>query len=361
VLTSQRTGRLRVKLLKVILKQSILPNLFPPNTHDYLTKSDQDKRLQLKGYLLLRQMLREEVRMYDEEWLRLLKELCDPVTGAASSVKTSIPGSGLANSEDKDLFLYYFLDRAINIGRVVASLVENGFYHDAGVAARTAVEGTFYLAAYKGDESLASEWRKYAALEDYQELYRDAYRNALISEHKSQKQRNIDEDAARANAEVAAKAAVGEWLNKQSPALIQIVQAEQPGLETRRLNWYGKARLADLITDLREDASNKPQQLPDELEELLGEIVGEDPLGDRFYLVYHRFSLVSHWNPSGLIDWELNDTYANAALVSTLECVHSTAELVNDQCNLQWNDDLRRIRERYNQKAILDQQLRTTL
>jgi len=162
------------------------------------------------------------------------------------------------------------------------------------------------LAAYKIDDSLASEWRRFAALEDYQELYRDVYRNALISEHKSQKQRNIDdEDTARANAEVAAKAAAERWLNLQPPELIQIVQAEQPGLETRRLSWYGKGRLAELIEELRGDASNKPQQLPDELEELLGQIVGEDPLGDRFYLVYHRLSLVAHWNPSGLIDCNL--------------------------------------------------------
>ena len=132
-------------------------------------------------------------------------------------------------------------------------------------------------------------------------------------------------------------------------------------METRRLSWYGKGRLSELIEELRGDASNKPQQLPDELEELLGQIVGDDPLGDRFYLVYHRLSLVAHWNPSALIDWELSDTYANAALVSTFECVHTTAELVNDQCNLQWSDDLRRIRERYDQKAILDQQQRATL
>ena len=65
--------------------------------------------------------------MYDKEWLSLLEEFCDHVTGTASKIKTSIPGSGLANSEDKDLFLYYFLDRAINIGRVVAHWSKMGF------------------------------------------------------------------------------------------------------------------------------------------------------------------------------------------------------------------------------------------
>ena len=338
----------------------MLPSPFVFIAHDPLGASNQERRR--FDHLLLRLIFWSGFEMYDKEWLSLLKEFCDPVTGTASLIKTSIPGSGLANSEDKHLFLFYFLDRAINIGRVVASLVERRCYHDAGVAARTAVEGQFYLAAYKIDDSLASEWRRFAALEDYQELYRDVYRNALISEHKSQKQRNIDdEDTVRANAEVAAKAAAQKWLNLQPPQLIQIVQAEQPGLETRRLSWYGKGRLSELIEELRGDASNKPQQLPDELEELLGQIVGDDPLGDRFYLVYHRLSLVAHWNPSALIDWELSDTYANAALVSTFECVHTTAELVNDQCNLQWSDDLRRIRERYNQKAILDQQQRATL
>ena len=41
----------------------------------------------------------------------------------------------------EDFFRYYFVDRMVNIGKSVALLTKRGFYHEAGIAARTAVEG----------------------------------------------------------------------------------------------------------------------------------------------------------------------------------------------------------------------------
>ena len=92
---------------------------------------------------------------HDSVWLKTLKEFTDPLEGTASLIMTSIPGMGLWDSGDDDFFLYWFMDRAVNIGGSVALLVEHGFYHEAGVAARTAVEAQLYLAEYKRNKSLA--------------------------------------------------------------------------------------------------------------------------------------------------------------------------------------------------------------
>ena len=104
---------------------------------------------------------------YDNDWLNLLNEFTDPLTGTASLIKTSIPGMGLVNSRDEDFFLYWLMDRAVNIGKSVALLVEHGLDHEAGVAARTAVEAQIYLAEYKRDKSLARKWRYFSIYEDY--------------------------------------------------------------------------------------------------------------------------------------------------------------------------------------------------
>ncbi len=292
---------------------------------------------------------------YDSEWLSLLKELSEPLTGVASLVTTSIPGLDLTSSDDKAFFLYYFIDRTLHIAQSVVLLVENGQYHEAGVAARTALEGQFYLAEYKRDPSLATKWRRFAIYEGYYEIYRQCYRNELIRQHKNQKEQDIEDEAtAITNAEAAAKAAADKHLDYDREMVGEEVineSLEQFPIENYRLNWYG-GRLSQLIESLRNEASNKPEELPKELEELLGQVHGEDPLGDQFNLIYHRLSLVAHWSPWGVIDWENNSSYVDAAITATLQCLQATATLVNDEYNLHYGDALRDMVRRYNEKGI---------
>jgi hypothetical protein len=292
---------------------------------------------------------------YDSEWLGLLKDFAAPLAGVASLITTSIPGSGLTSSDDKAFFLYYFMERTLQIAQSVALLVENEQYHEAGVAARTALEGQFYLAEYKRDRSLATKRRRFAVYEGYHEIYRQNYRNELIKQHKNQKEQNIEDEAtAIASAEAAAKAAADKQLDYDRKMVGEQVIKEslaQFPIENYRLSWYGR-KLSQLIESLRNEASNKPEELPKELEELLGQLHGEDPLGDQFNLIYHRFSLVAHWSPWGVLDWENNSSYVDAAITATLHCLQATATLVNDEYNLPYSDALRDMMKRYNQKGI---------
>jgi hypothetical protein len=292
---------------------------------------------------------------YDIDWLNSLKEFTDPLEGAASLIMTSIPGMGLPESGDDDFFLYWFMDRAVDIGRSVALLVERGFYHEAGVAARTAVEAQFYLAEYKRDKSLAHKWRYFYIYEGYHETYSITYRYELLKEHKIQKEQNInDETTARAKAEVAANAAADKRLrdyrNTVGEAAVNEAQALfQPFERPRKKSWYG-GRLKELTDKLREDPSNISEELPPELEELLGDAFG-DPVGD-LWLAYHQFSLVAHWNPFGVVEWQGSSVYANAALTATLGYLHAIAVYVNDHYKLAYDDALRDLEERYKEKTV---------
>jgi hypothetical protein len=292
---------------------------------------------------------------YDRDWLNILKEFTDPLTGTASLITNLIPGgTGFPDSGDDDFLLYWFMDRAVGIGRSVALLVEHGFYREAGVAARTAVEGQFYLAGYKRDKSLAHKWRYFYIYEGYHEIYADAYRSELIKEHKKQKEQNISDRATMtANAEVAAKAAADKLLDYYRETMGEKVVNEAQALfqpfEQPRQSWYG-GRLKRLIDKLREDPGNIPEELPPELEELLRGVVGIDPVED-LLLKYHRLSLVAHWNPSGLINWEGDSNSANLALTATFEYLHTLSTFVNNECKLSFGDALNDIKGRYNQKG----------
>jgi hypothetical protein len=289
---------------------------------------------------------------YDSDWLNLLKEL----TETASLITTSISISSLANSGDDDFFLYWFMERTLKIGRSVALLVEQGFYQEAAVAARTAAEAQFYLAEYRRNRSLAHKWRYFYIYEEYHEKYRDICRSELIREHKIQKEQNISDKAtARANAEVVAKAAADKLLDHYRKTIGEDAVNEAQALfkpfeSSPGQSWLGK-KLKKLVKSLREDPNNVPEELSPELEDLLGDVFGDDPVGD-LWLAYHRFSLVAHWNPSGVI-WEGISDYANGALTATFEYLHRISTFVNDRHKLGYDNALNDIKERYNQKAAL--------
>lgn len=292
---------------------------------------------------------------YDSEWLSLLKELSEPLTGVASLVTISIPGSGLTSSDDKAFFLYYFMDRTLHIAQSVVLLVENGQFHEAAVAARTALEGRVYLTEYKRDPSLATKWRRFAIYEGYNEIYRLNYRDELIKQHKNQKEEDIeDESTAVKNAKAAAKTAADKHLNFNRELVGEKFIGESLALfpiEKYGLSWYGR-KLSHLVELLRKEESNKPEELPEELEELLGGIHGEDRLGDLFHRNYHRFSMVAHWSPWGVLDWENNSSNVNYAIVTTLECLQEIAIFVNDEYNLHYEDALHDMISCYNEKGI---------
>ena len=291
---------------------------------------------------------------YDSDWFDFLSEMTDSLTGTASLIKTAIPGSGLNDSRDDDFFIYWFTDRAINIGKSVALLVKNGLDPEAGVAARTAIEGQFYLAEFKRDSSLATKWRYFTIYEDYHETYRDAERAELIKQHQLQKAQNINDEAtaqatAKAAAKIAAETRLDYYRKLVSEETLNQVKALFHPFERPGQNWYG-SKLTALKEKLRADPSNIPEKLPPELEDSLRWIVGIDPVADLF-LQYHRFSLVAHWNPSFIVGLEGRSGFANATLVTAFECVWTISKFANDRYNLHYDDALEDVKDRYNRKS----------
>jgi hypothetical protein len=241
--------------------------------------------------------------IHDEQWLNLLNE----TTEVAAAIKNVIPGMDLPYSDDENFFRYSFLDRLVNIGKSVAILTEGGFYHEAGVAARTAVEGELYFEAYKRAPSLARLFRLFGVYEGYDETYR----TALWREKKLQRKSNFDDETA---ANAATKAAADKWLddfkNKSLAARSFAAEAEQEfEFSKRKLEWPGRKldKLVKSTKPVEEHANNNSQTLDEGLEDVVEYVSRDDPWGDLYYFTYHAFSQVAHWTTLGVTGWENAD------------------------------------------------------
>ncbi len=291
--------------------------------------------------------------IHDDQWLDILKEAIH----VATTIKNHIHGDGLPPSNDEEFFCYRFGDRAINIGKSVALLTANGLYHEAGVAARTAVEGQLYFEAYKRDPSLARLFRLFGVYEGYDEKYR----TALWQERKRQRESNLDDETA---ANVVAKAAAAKWLEdfkENSPEAKSFAEsAEQEfDFKERGLKWH-KKRLGKLVRAIKpvghEKINANSLSSEEELEELVEYMSRDDPWGDLYYFSYHAFSQVAHWTPTGVIVWKSASNYINSALTATIHYLLTIATYVNgnhvdDKYKLNYNRDLVRLEDRYERKG----------
>ena len=70
-----------------------------------------------------------------------------------------------------DTFLFFFLQRAVNIGKSTALLIENKQYQDAWAIARIAFEGRYFVLKFLIDPSIANKWVSFYILEKYREEY----------------------------------------------------------------------------------------------------------------------------------------------------------------------------------------------
>ena len=265
--------------------------------------------------------------IYDDQWLDILKEAIH----VATTIKNHIPSNGLPPSNDEQFFCYCFLDRAINIGESVALLTANGLYHEAGIAARTALEGQLYFEAYKRDLSLARLFRLFGVYEGYDETYR----TALWQERKRQRESNLHEWAA---ANAVAKAVADKWLDdfkENSPEAKSFAEsAEQEFVfDKRGLKWH-KDRLSELVKSIKpvgdEEINANSQSSEEELEELVEDMSKDDPWGDLYYFSYHAFSQVAHWTTTGVTAWKSASNYINSALTATIHVLLTIAAYVND-------------------------------
>jgi len=275
----------------------------------------------------------------------------------ATTIKNYIPSNGLPPSNDEQFFCYCFLDRAINIGESVALLTANGLYHEAGIAARTVLEGQLYFEAYKRDLSLARLFRLFGVYEGYDETYR----TALWQERKRQRESNLDEWAA---ANAVAKAAADKWLDdfkENSPEAKSFAEsAEQEFVfDKRGLKWH-KDRLGELVKSIKpvgdEEINANSQSSEEELEELVEYMSKDDPWGDLYYFSYHAFSQVAHWTTTGVTAWKNASNYINSALTATIHVLLTIAAYVNDahvedKYKLDCSRDLILVGDRYERKG----------
>ena len=196
------------------------------------------------------------------------------------------------DSSDRDFFVYHFFHRSFLFGKGIILLVNNLLFHEATLVARNMLEGLFYFEAYKMDPSLATKWRLYSLYEDYQKAVRDEGK------------------------EIADKL-LADWKKKLGEEEIEEAKSEFD-FDKRNQRWHQEQKIKDLVKDT-------------DLKEL-------------YNVLYSDFSQVTHWTPTGVVGGQLS---VNAALAVSFQCLYTMSKYINDNYQLRFGDDLKRIVNRY--------------
>lgn len=215
----------------------------------------------------------------------------DELVAYAEEIENAIPGKGAENSNDQDFFLYHLLHRMVRFSKAVVILAEGDFFHEVVLISRVELEGLACFIAYasgilakkrKGDAALASKWR--AAMR-YEAFLIELERNDLA----------------------AASKLLNEYSTNLDPASLDLVtELINGGPDKFRVQkWHGHGNVHQLFT-LSKDKS--------------AEVL--------YNVVYHHFSEVVHWSPSGVVGEGL-DSQKEAALNSTFHCLCDMTKYVN--------------------------------
>jgi len=207
----------------------------------------------------------------------------DELIAYAEELENTVPGKGAENSNDRDFFLYHLLHRTVRFAKAVVKLTEEDFFHEVVLIARVEIEGLAYFMAYLGkDESLASKWRAGLRYEAYR---RELERNDVVA---------------------AAKLLNQYATNLDAESLALVTRLVKGGDEQfRDQKWHGHGNIRQAF-----------------------KLLGDKSLEALYDVVYHHFSEVVHWSPSGVVGEEL-DNYKEAALNSTFHCLCEMTKYVN--------------------------------
>jgi hypothetical protein len=233
-----------------------------------------------------------KVKEFDasSDLLKFLRE----IVGLCEKIENTIVKHSSKNNPDEDFFVYHFFHRSFLFGKSLILLVDNQFFHEAVLISRNILEGLFYFEAYRKDASLSTKWRLYGMYEDYRKTVRDGGKEA-------------------------ANALLLTW--KRELGEEQIEEAKREFEFDKTQKWHKAPQIKKLVesTDL-------------------------GYMNELYDVLYHDFSQVSHWTPTGVIGGQLN---VNAALAVSFQCLYTISKYVNDNYELRFEDDLRRIVHRY--------------
>lgn len=236
------------------------------------------------------------------EALDLLKEMSDLAEKMMDDMYTRISENPeiTENPEKTPIvsFLFFFLQRAVNIGRTMVLLIENKQYQDAWVIGRVAFEGRYYILYFGLDRSIAKKWASYYTLQKYREEYTE-------------------------NGQPAAE----EFLATISPESVTAAQAEfgdsYKDPNVRLPKWHKRVSVAEIVKELQK----------------------EGKIGEKDHsLFYATYSEVVHWAPLGIIEAA---AYIGAIIGTTFGFIHNVADRVDFEFGFGFENELEDIKSRY--------------
>jgi hypothetical protein len=226
--------------------------------------------------------------------LDLLKEMTD----LAEKIMEQMHLSKNPEIAPVDTFLFFFLQRAVNIGKSTALLIENEQYQDAWAIARIAFEGRYFNLKFQLDPSIANKWVSFYTLEKYREEY------------------DLHGEAA------AEKMLATEF----SPDTVARAKAEfGDAFKDRELKpkWHTHRSVAKLVEELKEKKLLKDTD---------------------HSMFYGTYSEVVHWAPLGIIDAE---KYIGAVIGTTFMFILEMSITVNSEFVLGLENDIADVQRRY--------------
>jgi hypothetical protein len=195
-------------------------------------------------------------------------------------------------------FLFFFLQRAVNIGRTTVSLIENKQYQDAWVIGRVAFEGRYYVLLFDLDRSIAKKWVSFYTLQKYRQEY-----------------------------DLQGEAAAEEFLMTISPESVVGAEAEfgesYKDPNVRLPKWHKRGSVAEIVKEL----------------EKAGKIGEKD-----HSLFYATYSEVVHWAPLGIIEAA---AYIGAIIGTTFTFILQMSITVNSEFVMGLESDIADIKRRY--------------
>ncbi|MGZ4929098.1 MAG: DUF5677 domain-containing protein [Halobacteriota archaeon] len=176
----------------------------------------------------------------------------------------------------KNFFIYHFLNRTTAYCESIALLIENEFYHEAILVARTALEGLILFEYYQNQHDLADKWGLFIIYEDGKNAANQATRDAVRKWLKIYENKLGKEIAERAEEEFG----------------FNYIPREP-------LRFHKSPSLSSIINNMKDKEQRQEAR--------------------RLYdIIYNQFSQISHWSPSGVIGGDIN---VNTALKIALDAV----------------------------------------
>jgi hypothetical protein len=221
------------------------------------------------------------------------------------------------DSSDDDFFVYNFFHRGLLFGKSLLLLVNNECYHESVLLARNMLEGLFYFQAYQFEivESLPRKWRLYGLYEDYWRV-KEQNRSKLLDD-----------------------------LRKELGTELVQSALDEYDFNKRIQKWFGEETTRQLAK--RIDYKFKQKIGPQ-----LAKDMGMESLYDS---LYHDFSQITHWTPTGVISGKTN---INAALAVSFQCLHTMSSHVNERYRLHYTDDLNKVLVNFFRTASKEQDRR---